>query len=113
MKNVRSILRLDCCLLLLCPLLAGAGGAMAQGHASGPVLTVLGDPDPRRQEPPPVAEAADETPGQETETEEPKWDVAEPPGEWGWHEVPIDVEVPPGTTRVRLTLHLVLNLTRR
>jgi len=92
MKNVRSILRLDCCLLLLCPLLAGAGGAMAQGHASGPVLTVLGDPDPRRQEPPPVAAEADETPGQATETEEPEWDVAEPPGEWGWHEVPIDVE---------------------
>jgi imidazolonepropionase-like amidohydrolase/Tol biopolymer transport system component len=64
------------------------------GHPHGPVLTAAGDPYPRLDDPPsePVAAGAEEpAAGEGHEEKESKWDVSNPPGDWGWKDVAIDV----------------------
>jgi len=70
-----------------------AGGVAAQdGHPHGPVLTTPGDPYPHLAQAP---GARDEAPAVEPATtpepEQKSWSVDDPPGEWGWKEVEIDV----------------------
>ncbi|GMU65195.1 MAG: amidohydrolase [Acidobacteriota bacterium] len=63
----------------------------ADSHPHGTVLTTAGDPYPRLDDAPAEPVAADaEEPGAADE-KQPKWDVADPPGEWGWKDVAIDV----------------------
>ncbi len=88
-------------LLLATALLLSAArpGPADDGHPHGPDVRTAGDPYARptsqAQPQPPVAQplpggGAVETSGEAAA--EPQWDVAEPPGDWGWSEVPIDVE---------------------
>ena len=69
------------------------------GHPHGPVLATDGDPHPRAEAAAPEDETktADEAEGEEKKDDEKKddekkWSVEEPEGDWGWKEIPIDVD---------------------
>ena len=64
------------------------------GHAHGKVLSTDGDPYPRLEaSAPESAAAADEAESEEAkEDDAPKWSVEAPEGEWGWKEIPLDVD---------------------
>jgi hypothetical protein len=74
--------------LLAVPALAG------DGHPHGPVLTTDGDPYPRAEMSAPEEESAEEADADDTEKKDEKkeWSVEEPEGDWGWKEVPIEVD---------------------
>ncbi len=62
--------------------------AAADGHPRGPLLTTIGDPYPQRMDDGPDAFVEEPT---AEPAEAPDWNVDDPPGDWGWKEVPIDV----------------------
>jgi imidazolonepropionase-like amidohydrolase/Tol biopolymer transport system component len=71
-------------LIATVPLVAGA-------HPHGKDLTTDGDPYPRREAPAPEPEG-EEGSGEKENAKEETWSVETPAGEWGWREVPIDVD---------------------
>lgn len=87
-------------LALVLALVSPAALLGADGHPHGPDVRTPGDPyarvAPQAPPQPPLAgsaAAADGEGGGATEgSEAPKWEVANPAGDWGWSEVPIDVE---------------------
>jgi len=89
---------MHCRLALVLALALPAGAAAGDGHPHGPDVRTPGDPYATRvaQAPqPPLVEAqagepAAAAPGAQEAAE--GWDVSEPPGDWGWSEVAIDVE---------------------